>query len=225
MSGRAARGLALGCGVALAACGGDAPREAARTPGGREQPAAIAAGALGGAAAHAWPLPAESLYQLTSEWEDQRGARSTLDIFRGHPVAIALFFGSCESVCPVLVHDVQRLEASLPTAQREALRVLLVTLDPEHDTAERLAEYARAQGFPESRWRLLRGDPGALRELAAVLGVRYRREANGQIQHSMRITLLDSDGVIAQHLDGPGPGTEPLASALRGGSPTERMAD
>jgi protein SCO1/2 len=178
---------------------------------------AAAAGPEAGSGSSApQPLPADSLYQLTSEWEDPQGETSGLDLFRGHPVLIALFFGSCDSACPVLVHDLERLEASLPAAEREALRVLLVTLDPENDTAERLAAYAREQGFPAARWRLLRGDPAAVRELAAVLGVRYRPIPGGQIQHSMRITLLDPQGVIAHQLDGPSPDPEPLASRIAG---------
>jgi len=113
-----------------------------------------------------------------------------------------MFYGTCEYACPVLVHDVQRLEAELPEDVRDQLRVLLVTFDPERDTPERLAEYAAQKALPLERWRLLRGDPQQVLELAAALDVKYRDVGGGNFSHTMRISLLDTQGQIAQRLDG-----------------------
>jgi cytochrome oxidase Cu insertion factor (SCO1/SenC/PrrC family) len=49
---------------------------------------------------------------------------------------------------------------------------------------------------------LFNGDEKAVRELAAVLGVRYRRDASGGFDHSAIISILDADGrIVAQQLD------------------------
>jgi len=170
--------------------------------------------------AHHVPQPADavtpgaSVYQLEGELTDQHGARVRLDVFSGHPVVVVMFYGSCRSACPRLVHDVQRIEAQLPDAAREQLRVLLVTFDPERDTEERLAVYARELELPAERWRLLRGDAAQARELAAVLGVRYRPIANGEFSHTMLISLLSAQGEIVQRIEGLGQPVEEFAAQV-----------
>lgn len=45
------------------------------------------------------------------------------------------------------------------------------------------------------RWALARTDtPTAVRKLATLLGMQYRQRANGEFNHSMLLTLLDSEG-------------------------------
>jgi len=148
------------------------------------------------------PLPDRSVYQLGGTWTDQRGRPFRLDQLRGHPVAALLFYGTCKQACPILVHDVQRLDEMLDPAARERTRYLLVTFDPARDTPERLAAYARDHKLDPARWTLLRGGPEQVRELAMVLGVKYRPTGGGEFNHTMRITLLDRDGVAALHVDG-----------------------
>ena len=47
------------------------------------------------------------------------------------------------------------------------------------DTPERLKAYAEDHGLDPAHWTLYHGDEKAVRELAAALGVRYRRDASG----------------------------------------------
>ena len=108
--------------------------------------------------------------------------------------------------------DVSRLQArslererqivELSPEERAGLRYLLVTFDPAVDTPERLAAYAREHGLAGDRWTLARGTPDQVRELAAVLGVKYRSTGDGQYSHTQRITLLDRDGVVIEKFDG-----------------------
>src|SRR5947207_3143536 len=56
----------------------------------------------------------KSLYQVETEWTSDFGKKIKLDRLRGKPQVIAMFFTSCEFACPVLVHDVRRIEAALP---------------------------------------------------------------------------------------------------------------
>jgi protein SCO1/2 len=164
--------------------------------------------------AAAAPLPAESLYRLDDAWQDERGETLRLDLWRGHPTAVVLFFGTCEEACPAIVHELQRIEAELPASTRAELRALLVTIDPERDTSAALLTYARESELPLDRWRLLRGDGVAVRTLAAALGVRYRRLPSGQFSHSLQITFLDRDGVIAGRVERLGEPVEAVARLL-----------
>jgi protein SCO1/2 len=83
------------------------------------------------------------------------------------------------------------------------VRFVLVSLDPARDGAKRLAEYAAQRALDPSRWTLLTGPDADVRDLAATLGVRYRRVTPDDLAHSNLITLLDSEGRIAQQSSGP----------------------
>lgn len=160
------------------------------------------------------PVAGHSVYQLDTPWRDARGDTLELSSLRGHPVLVLLFYGTCESVCPVLVRDLQRIDEQIPAAQRADLRYLLISFDPTVDTPERLAAYAKAHGIDSKHWKLLHGTPDQVRELAAVLGVRYRATGNGQYSHTQRITLLDREGAVADHFDGVARPIEPIAQRV-----------
>ena len=154
----------------------------------------------------------ESVYEVSASLVDQQGRPASLDLFRGHPVLISMFYASCPDACPLLIADIQRIEMELHPRIRADVRVVLVSLDPEHDTPEVLQALARARGVDESRWRLLRAPDDTVREIAAVLGLKYRRLPDGSFNHSSVITLLDPSGVIAARVEGIG---KPHADLLR----------
>ncbi len=137
----------------------------------------------------------QSLYQLQIRLTDQSGTRSGLDVYRGQPVLIGMFYGSCPYVCPLTIATLQKTEAALDPDARKQLRVLLVSLDPEQDTPEKLADLARRQKVDPARWKLARADAPDVRKLAAVLGVRFRKLPDGEFNHSTVISLLDAEGV------------------------------
>jgi protein SCO1/2 len=67
----------------------------------------------------------------------------------------------------------------------------------------------------ESRWRLLRAPEDTVREIAAVLGIKYRRLPDGNFNHSSIITLLDPDGVVIVRAEGIGGSHAALLRSLR----------
>jgi protein SCO1/2 len=154
-----------------------------------------------------------SVWQLEGRWARAGDGEIELAALRGEPALLLLFYGTCQSICPALVHDLQTIEQELPPAARAQLRFVLVTIDPEHDTVERLAGLARDKGLDPERWALLRGTPDQVRELAAAVGVRYRATGNGQFAHTARIVLLDRDGVEREHWDGLDRPLDPIVSA------------
>lgn len=154
------------------------------------------------ALAAAAPLPGQSLYNLRATLVDQHGATLGLDAFRGHPVIVAMFYASCTTVCPLLIEQVKSIDAALAPELRAETRVLMVSLDPERDRPERLAELAASHGVRDSRWHLARTSESSVREIAALLGVRYRRMADGSISHSPLIAALDREGVLIARSEG-----------------------
>lgn len=138
--------------------------------------------------------PGDSVYQLRIALTDQSGAAAGLDRYRGQPVLISMFYGSCPHVCPMLIATMQRYERELPEVQRGRLRVLMVSLDPARDTPAKLTEVAQRHRLDLGRWTLARTDALSVRKLAAVLNIQYRQLPDGEFSHATVITLLDPDG-------------------------------
>ncbi|MCW5549789.1 MAG: SCO family protein [Opitutaceae bacterium] len=155
----------------------------------------------------------ESLYQIGVTFTDDEGRSVALGTLRGRPVVIAMFFASCHYACPLLVADMTRIRDGLPPAERERVALVLVSFDTVRDTPEALRRY-RAERLLDGQWTLLHGDDDAVREIAALLGVKYRQETDGQFAHSNLITVLNAEGEIVHRRAGLRGGLEEAAAAL-----------
>lgn len=217
--------------LALACGGGEDAHENHAAHGGHEGHAATAAGdqpadpaqhAAHGAHAHE-PLPAlagaderASLFDLESVFTDADGATVRFADLRGKPTLVAMFYGSCTSICPLILTDLANV---LEQANNPQLGVAVVTFDPERDTAENLRALRTERGFDPAKWKLLRGDDEATRDLAMALGVQYRRTPEGEFSHSALIVLLDGEGhIVARHEGVAQPLGELVAAARAAGA-------
>jgi len=160
------------------------------------------------------PLPGTSIYQLTHAFQDQDGGTRHLSDFRGRPVVMAMIFTHCSFACPAIVADLQRLLARVPG--RDDVHVVLASMDVARDEPAALAAFARLHGLPAARYTLLHGDDFAVRELAAVLGVRYAEVEGGDFSHSNLLCLLDHDGRVCARLEGLSVDATPLVEAIGG---------
>lgn len=139
-------------------------------------------------------LPPNSVYQLQVSIEDQFGELTGLDRYRGNPVLITMFYTSCPHVCPMLISTIKLTESKLSADERAKLRVLTISIDPQRDTPEKLRETSERHHVDSMRWSMARSQPGDLRSIAGVFGIRYKQLADGEFNHSTRIILLDRDG-------------------------------
>lgn len=160
-------------------------------------------------------IPEESLYALDATFLDQHAKRVRLDAHRGQPVLVAMFYATCPSACPRLIADIQRVLAKLSDDERREVRVVLVSLDPAHDTPSVLAAVIDARGLDPARTALLAGSDDDTRRVAALLGVKYREDGKGAIDHSSRMVVLDRHGRIAGKREGLGGSIDDAASHLR----------
>jgi len=158
-------------------------------------------------------VPGVSIYDLDAPLTDQEGEATDLDVFRGHPVLVSMFYTTCPQACPVLVSHIKRIEAAVAPAVRDDLRVLLVSFDPEHDTTAVLNEAVKKFGVDATRWKFTRTGEDHVREIGAVLGIKYR-QADGSFNHSSVVTLLNRDGVIDRRADGMGDAVAEMSSRI-----------
>jgi protein SCO1 len=159
--------------------------------------------------------PPQSVYNLRAKLTDQSGAVHGLDMQRGHPVLITMFYGSCPAACPLLIDTLRSFERSLTPGERERIRVVLISIDPEHDTTENLQALATTRRIDLSRWTLAHTDEATVRKIAAVLNIQYRRLPDGNYNHTTVISLLTPQGEIAAQSTMLGKADETLAAALR----------
>jgi protein SCO1/2 len=154
--------------------------------------AVICAAAFAGAP----ETPSASIYQLDAKLTDQVGKAQGLDLYRGHPVLITMFYASCPATCPLIIDTLRATEKQVPEAQRADLRVLMISIDPARDTPAELKKLAEQRRIDTSRWTLARTDEATVRTLAALLNVQYRELPSGEFNHASVITLLTAQGEI-----------------------------
>lgn len=191
--------------LALAACGEGAPRSAlgARpaTPTSAERGAPSADGV--------------SVDDLDAAWRDQHGDTVRFAEMKVPVRVLAMAYTNCTATCPLIVADLKKVEASVPAQRRDDVQFVIVSLDPERDTPGRLAEWARETKIDGAHWTLLSGDNGAVRELAATIGVRYQSLPGNEIGHTNGLTVLDAMGRVAYQQQGLGAAAQETAATVR----------
>lgn len=156
-----------------------------------------------------------SIYHLEVALTDQGGIQRPLDVHRGHPVLITMFYGSCPQACPLLIDTLRALERAAEPAQRAELRFLLISIDPEHDTVASLSTLGTTRKLEQKRWTLARTDAASVRKIAAMLGIQYRELPSGGFNHSSIVTLLTKTGEIVSQSSVLGKADAELLEALR----------
>jgi protein SCO1/2 len=160
------------------------------------------------------PRSDRSVYALTMSLTDQEGRTVGLDVFRGKPVFIGMFYGTCPSACPLLISTIRRAMSELDASTDAEVRVLLVSFDPERDTPQALRAIVAQRGL-DRRWKVASAPDDQARELAALLGIQYRRLPDGSFSHTSSIVLLDRTGAIDMRVDDTSQPIEPLVERAR----------
>ena len=155
-----------------------------------------------------------SIFQLQSVWKSQEGKTIRLAHFRGRPILLAMMFTSCEYACPRILADLKFIEEQIPAVSRDAVRFLLVSFDTERDRPAVLKAYAKKNDLDLRRWTLLHGSQSDVRELAAVLGVRYKRSKSAGFSHSNLVTFLDREGRVLHRQEGLGASPQSTLEAI-----------
>lgn len=141
-------------------------------------------------------VPADSLYGLAMPLTDAQGERFDWREMAGKPLLVTMFYGDCASACPVLMQSLQRTIAALQP-EEGALKVLMVSLNPQYDTPASLAHLGHMHQLDQRFFRLaVAADEGQTRAMAAALQIKYRALDNGEISHNTRVSLLNADGQV-----------------------------
>lgn len=159
-----------------------------------------------------------SVYHAEADWTDQHGVERQLTSLAGRVQVVAMLYTNCAFACPRIMLDMKRIEGELGPGLRDEVGFVVVSIDPERDTPEQLAQFARGSKLDPERWTLLHGDEGDILELAALLGVQYRETSPGEWVHSNLITVLDPEGEIVHRQLGLGTDPTETLAAIRSAS-------
>jgi protein SCO1/2 len=146
---------------------------------------------------------------------DQSGAEVTLASLRGKTLLIDFIYTRCPGPCPILTGRHAQVLRGLSPELRERVHFVSITVDPEHDTPEALANYARVRGADTAHWSFLTGEPERVRDVLKRYGVFAQPSANpGEVDHVVVTLLVDAQGRVVKRLFGVEDGVASVAAAL-----------
>jgi protein SCO1/2 len=132
---------------------------------------------------------------------DSKGREITPATFQGKPLLVTFIFTRCPvpNFCPLISRNLKEVaeESAKEGGPGGALQLLSISIDPEHDTPEVLAQYAAAYTSETDRWRFARGTPAETQRLTQAFAVSVQPEG-GTINHTLTTALIDPEGVIRQ---------------------------
>jgi len=146
----------------------------------------------------------ESIFNLTSKWNTEEGKTIQLEDLKGKTLVMVMIYTTCKAACPRLVADMRNIESQIPKDNQKDLNYVLVSIDPETDTPERLKTFAKENLMDGEQWTFLQGTISGVREFANVLAVKYKQISPLDFSHSNIISVFNTKGELEHQQEGLG---------------------
>lgn len=148
---------------------------------------------------------------------DDQGRPFSQEDFRGHWSVLYFGFTYCPDVCPSALSVMAQVKQELDAVDGLDDRYYLVSVDPDRDTPERLAEYVN---YFDPEFRGVTGAFDQLDIITLAAGAVYRvpeapEDENYLVAHSSTLTVIDPDGRVHAIFTSPFDPTA-IADVLRG---------
>ena len=134
---------------------------------------------------------------------DQRGLTITADSIKGKIVVADFFFTTCRSICPLMSTQMKRVYQQY--INDTSVCFVSHTVDPEFDTPQVLANYAKGKNAEVGKWYFLTGDKKQLYELARNGYYVSATKGDGgpdDFVHTQNFALVDKTMHIRGYYDG-----------------------
>ena len=126
----------------------------------------------------------------------QNGTAFSSDSLKGKVWVADFIFTNCNGPCPRMSSQMRRLQVAL-TKKPETLnsvRLLSITVDPQHDDPPTLLEYSGHFRADPRLWNFLTGPEDEIRKLS--VDTFHVNTAVNQLEHSTRFILVDGKARI-----------------------------
>ncbi len=111
---------------------------------------------------------------------------------------LTFIYTRCTSVCPITTFTMSQVESKLKEKGvfGSDVEFVSVTIDPEHDTPQVLAQYAKEYHADPAGWEFLTGPPSEVSKVLKSYQVVAIPQDGGQIGHPSLSLLIDRNGNI-----------------------------
>jgi len=138
-------------------------------------------------------------FSLTSSQNKERGSSQ----MEGKLTIVDFFFTSCPSICPIMSTEMERVDDAF--RNENSVQIYSISIDPEYDTPEVLAEYAKSHMATPEKWFFLTGDKSEIYNLARCGFILPTLDGMGDPEefiHSDKFVLVDDLGRIRGYYSG-----------------------
>lgn len=137
-----------------------------------------------------------SIYNLNTTFVNQDGQVVKLKDIKGEIKVISMIYTRCKTTCPIIVENMKEIFNTLNREYKERVHFILVSLDSKRDTSESLKRFGIEKNLDFSYWSLLTSSTDDILQFAVSLGIKYKKELDGNYIHTNLILVLDSNGNI-----------------------------
>jgi protein SCO1/2 len=157
---------------------------------------AIAAFPLGRSIARPLPEPPKMRLAVPA-WElvNQRGQPFGSKDLEGKVYVVDFIYTSCGGPCPRMTRTMERIQKRTKNLGT-SFQLVTITVDPENDTPEKLAEYTRGYHVNPTRWSFLTGSEKDIERIVVKGFKSAMSKEEAAVGHSERLLLVDGEGAI-----------------------------
>lgn len=125
---------------------------------------------------------------------DQTGRRFTFASLRGTPVVVTFVAAHCTDACPLINAQFAQAAGRI-AAERIDVKLLTITLDPEHDPPRVMRDLAMRFSANPKQWLLASGSVGDVHRVMSAFGVVAQRGRDGYADvHTTFVYFIDGKG-------------------------------
>jgi protein SCO1/2 len=126
---------------------------------------------------------------------DHRGDAFTLERLKGQWSMIFFGFTNCPDVCPTTLATLNETYSKLKDSEKENLQVIMVSLDPERDTVDKLDQY---MPYFNAEFVGVTGNKHFIKRFTTEINIAYNQVPLGgddyTVDHSSQIVLVNPNG-------------------------------
>jgi len=129
------------------------------------------------------------------ELQDHRGQPFNKSSLQGVWTIVFFGFSHCPDVCPTTLAVLNDTYSKLKDSEKERLQVVMISVDPERDTVEKLADYVP---YFNAEFTGVTGDDSVIGQLTSELHFAYYQVPLGEgdytVDHSTQLVLINPKG-------------------------------
>jgi len=116
---------------------------------------------------------------------------------KGDYVLFHIMYLKCPNVCPLMFPKIRKAYMELDPSIKRRLKILSLSIDPEHDTPELLKKVRNTMHLPDKWIMAVVAEPDYKEKLKKI-GIWVFKRKDGLFNHTSSIFLINPDGNIIQ---------------------------